>query len=85
MFTVTATRAILTAFDIDQRNDTPTSIDNRVEENVTETNYCHFKTNWLWSPKGGLNMDWTWGWEEAGIGFWITAAICAWLLILALR
>ena len=81
IFTVTATRAILAAFDIDQRS----GIDNRVEENITETNYCHYKTNWLWSPKGGTKMDWTWGWEEPGIGFWITAAQCAWLLILALR
>ena len=81
IFTVTATRAILAAFDIDQRS----GIDNRVEENITETNYCHYKANWLWSPKGRVKMDWTWGWEEPGIGFWITAAQCAWLLILALR
>ena len=81
IFTVTATRAILAAFDIDQRS----SIHNGVEENITETNYCHYKTNWLWSPKGRVKMDWTWGWEEPGIGFWITAAQCAWLLILALR
>ena len=79
IFTVTATRALLTAFDIDNKDNKHRHL------GLNMTNYCHYKTNWFWNPNAGFRSNWTWGWEDAGIGFWLTAFQCMVLLFLVTR
>ena len=83
IFTITASRAILTAYDVKLSN--PEAIDgNIVKGNITSKS-CHYQNNWLWSPTVGFNLDLGSRSDHVEFGFWITAALCLWLLLLILR
>ena len=83
IFTITATRAILTAYDVKLSNSEAIS-GNIVEKNMTSQS-CHYQNNWLWSPTEGFNMDLESASDHIEFGFWVTALQCLWLLLLILR
>lgn len=84
IFTTTATRAILTAFDA--KLSKTTIDDGHIVETNSTKNACHYQNNWLWSPNEGFNMEWGKGWDsELEFGFWITAFQVLWVLLLILR
>ena len=88
IFTITASRAILTAYDAKLTE--AGAIDGHiVEKNITSKS-CHYQHNWIWSPTEGfnltrLNQDTESGSHHFEFGFWVTAAQCLWLILLILR
>ena len=92
IFTITASRAILTAYDAKLTE--AGAIDGHiVEKNITSKS-CHYQHNWIWSPTEGfnltrlnldLNLDTESGSHHFEIGFWVTAFQCLGLLLLILR
>ena len=88
IFTITASRAILTAYDVKLTE--AGAIDGHiVEKNITSKS-CHYQHNWIWSPTEGfnltrLNQDTESGSHHFEIGFWVTAFQCLGLLLLILR
>ena len=84
IFTITASRAILTAYDAKLTE--VGAIDGHiVEKNITAKS-CHYQHNWFWSPtEGWLNQDTESGSHHLEFGFWVTAAQCLGLILLILR
>lgn len=88
IFTITASRAILTAYDAKLTE--AGAIDGHiVEKNITSKS-CHYQHNWIWSPTEGfnlprLNQDTESGSHHLEFGFWVTAAQCLGLILLILR
>ena len=85
IFTITASRAILTAYDIKQYNYNTSALNNTTVETNAKSQSCHYQDNWLWSPGEGFHLDWEWDWDQLEFGSWITAAQCLWILFLILR
>ena len=83
ILTVTATRALLTAYG-GQLSKSP-SEQKIISNTRNASNYCHFQTNWLWSPTTGVNKDWSWGWEDPSAGLAFTVGMVLWLFLLVLR
>ena len=85
IFTITATRAILTAFDAkldrtmdDEENNNTTSNNN----NMTSTS-CHTQDHWFWNPANGtFKLHRKDDWE---VGTVSTLLISLWLVLLILR
>ena len=85
IFTITATRAILTAFDAkldrtmdDEENNNTTSNNS----NMTSTS-CHTQDHWFWNPANGtFRLHRKDDWE---VGTVSTLMISLWLLLLILR
>ena len=82
MLTVTATRALLTAYG---GQPSKSDSDQNLASNTTVSNYCHFQTNWLWSPSNGVNRGWSWGWEDPSAGLAVTVVMVMWLFLLVIR
>ena len=89
IFAITATRAILTAYDV--KLSKADAIDGNIMRgnlthrgNITSQS-CHYRDNWLWSPTEGFNLDLENRSDHVEFGFWVTAAQCLWLLLLILR
>ena len=83
MLTVTATRALLTAYGGEVSKSPSDRL--KIASNATVSNYCHYQNNWLWSPTSGVNRDWLWGWEEPSAGLAVTVVMVIWLLLLVFR
>ena len=84
IFTITASRAIMTAYDIKHYNHNTPALYNTTVETKAETQSCHYQDNWLWSRKEGLEWDWDQV-EFDSISHVVTAAQCLWILFLILR
>ena len=83
IFAITASRAILTAYDV--KLSKADAIDSNILRGNLTSQSCHYRDNWIWSPTEGFNLDLGSRSDHVEFGFWVTAALCLWLLLLILR